>query len=271
MKQKVFISYSHTDEKYMVQLRNHITMLEKEGLIEEWNDRKLIAGQDWDKEISENLASSTVIIMLISSDFLGSKYCFDIEMTRAMELHESRNAIVIPVIVRSCDWARAPFAKIQALPKNALPIKKWLDEDDGWLNVAQGLRKTLLSFSPTFIGGVTSPKEKSKLTTLIISTEFQGWLQDTEVLLTHRKVSKVLLDDIYVQPDMSTLLDEDRDILQSVSALDKILNKGLYFIFGEEQQGKTSLLKQCIKKCYESSLVPIYIYKWNKYKYIRCR
>ncbi len=64
MNNKVFISYSHVDEGYMLQLSNHLSAIKGEGLIEEWHDRKIIAGQEWDHEISQNLLTSTIIILL---------------------------------------------------------------------------------------------------------------------------------------------------------------------------------------------------------------
>ncbi len=255
MKQKVFISYSHADEEYMTQFVNHISVMKKEGLIEEWHDRKILSGQEWNKEINDNLISSTIIIMLISSDFLGSEYCYDIEMMKAMELHNSRKAIVIPIIVRSCDWSRAPFSKLQAMPKDATPVKKWSDEDDAWLDVAKGIRKALETFSPA----LSALKPQSKTKQPSVAEQFSGWLQDTEILLTHSMVSKVYLDDIYVQPDLRALFEKNTDTFETHSALDIISSKSKYIVFGEEQQGKTSLLKQAFKECYLKGMIPVYI------------
>ncbi len=141
MKHKVFISYSHSDEEHMKQLYKHLSPMKNEGLIDEWNDRKILPGQKWSEEISNNLKSSSLILLLISPDFLASEYCSSYEMEVAMELHESKKAIVIPIIVRHSDWKRAPFSILQVMPKDALPVSSWKDNDEAWIDVIKGLRK----------------------------------------------------------------------------------------------------------------------------------
>jgi len=64
-------------------------------------------------------------------------------MTRALERHENDEARVIPVIVRDCNWRIAPFAKLQALPKEGKAVKKWPDKDAAWRNVAEGIERVV--------------------------------------------------------------------------------------------------------------------------------
>jgi len=230
--------------------------MRNDGLIEEWCDRKIAPGQEWENEIDKNLESATVILLLISSDFLGSKYCYALEMQKAMELHESGKAVVVPIIIRSCDWARAPFAKLQALPTDAKPVRKWGDEDDAWLDVAKGLRKVIDSFSPTML-----PKRVngSNLDQVEVLQTFEDWLQDTEMLLTHRAVNRVLLSHIYVEPDLRSTDDQIEENFRTRPALSLARNPAHYLVFGEEQQGKTSLLKRLYHECYAAGFSPIYI------------
>lgn len=252
IKHKVFISYSHSDEKYLQQLLNHISIMKKEGLVEEWHDRKLIPGQEWENEISDNLLSATVILLLVSSDFLGSDYCFDIEMKKAMELHESKKAIVIPIILRSCDWGKAPFSKLQALPKDTKPVKKWSDEDDAWLDIAKGLRSSIQKF-------LTEMELSSKVVVDNVNDKFGSWLEDTEILLTHRRKEIILLSDIYVTPDIRLITDSFNSEFHIKSSLKVITKPKKCIIFGEEQQGKTSLLKRAYQEARRKGLLPVYI------------
>ena len=55
MTNKVFISYSHKDEAFKDSLEEHLAPLKRSGTIDSWNDRKIIAGQPWEKVISTNL------------------------------------------------------------------------------------------------------------------------------------------------------------------------------------------------------------------------
>ncbi|HFF8946405.1 toll/interleukin-1 receptor domain-containing protein [Serratia marcescens] len=140
---KVFISYSHKDEAHKDSLEDHLSTLKTNGQIETWNDRKLVAGQNWESEISENLKEAEIILFLVSASFLASEYCQNIEARTAIERHQSGEAVLIPVIIRPSDWGHSPFGSFQALPKDALAVTKWSDEDEAWLNVIQGIRKAI--------------------------------------------------------------------------------------------------------------------------------
>lgn len=140
----VFFSYSHQDEALRDELANHLEILKWNGDISDWHDRKIPPGNEWDYEIKESLNSAQIILLLISADFIASRYCRDIEITRAMERHEAGEACVIPVILRRCLWSSAPFGKLQALPKNAAPVTDtitWSTKDDAFTNIAEGIRR----------------------------------------------------------------------------------------------------------------------------------
>ena len=144
----VFISYSHMDEDLKIELVKHLNPLERLGVITTWNDRKIKAGDIWDEEISGNIESATVVILLVSIDFINSKYCYDVELEKAFELHDKGKAVVIPVILRNCMWQHTPFAKYQALPKDGKAVKSFLDADEAFTGIAEGIMskvKDLLS------------------------------------------------------------------------------------------------------------------------------
>ncbi len=120
-------------------------MLQRQNLVTFWSDRDINAGGDWSKDIDQHLNSAEVILLLVSDDFMASNYCYGIEMKRAMERHESEEAIVIPIILRRVDWSEAPFKKLQALPREAKPIADWSNQDDAFYDMAKGIRRTIES------------------------------------------------------------------------------------------------------------------------------
>jgi hypothetical protein len=101
---EIFFSYSHKDERLRNQLAEHLSTLKNQGVIDDWHDRKITAGTEWEGQIDEHLNTAKIILLLISSSFLASKYCYDIELKRAMERHNADEARVIPIILRSSDW-----------------------------------------------------------------------------------------------------------------------------------------------------------------------
>lgn len=139
-KVKLFYSYAHEDEELRKSLENHLSGLRRSGVIAEWHDRRIVAGSEWKGQIDKSLGEADVILLLISSDFLASDYCYDVEMRRALERHEAGEAVVIPVVLRPVDWSRAPFGKLQALPTDALPVTSWENIDEAFTDVAKGIR-----------------------------------------------------------------------------------------------------------------------------------
>src|SRR5271166_900682 len=114
---EVFFSYAHEDEPLLGELLKHLGFLKQLGVIRDWHDRKITAGTEWKGQIDQHLKTAGVILLLVSSDFLASDYCWDIELTRALERHEKGDARIIPVILRQVDnWQAAPFAKLGAAP-----------------------------------------------------------------------------------------------------------------------------------------------------------
>jgi tetratricopeptide (TPR) repeat protein len=140
---QLFYSYSHKDEKLRDQLETHLSTLKRENRISAWHDRRITAGTEWKGEIDEHLKNSSVILLLVTANFLASDYCNDVELHFAMEQHEHGRARVIPVILRPCDWKTTIFAKLQALPTDGKPVINWKTRDDAFLNVVEGIRKAL--------------------------------------------------------------------------------------------------------------------------------
>jgi hypothetical protein len=139
----LFFSYSHADEALRDQLEAQLAMLKRQGIIETWHDRRIVAGENLDHAISSHVENDDVILLLVSPDFLASDYCYDVEMTRAMERHSAGEAVVIPVILRACDWHGAPFGKLMATPIDGRPITQWPDRDQAFLEVAKSVRSAV--------------------------------------------------------------------------------------------------------------------------------
>src|ERR1017187_9768746 len=112
----VFFSYSHKDEVLRDELEVHLSGLKRQGVISTWHDRRITAGIELGLAIDGNLRAADVITLLVSPDFINSDYCYEKEMDRAMEPHESGAARVIPVILRPCAGHALPIRKLLATP-----------------------------------------------------------------------------------------------------------------------------------------------------------
>lgn len=167
----IFFSYSHKDETLRDKLEAHLSMLKHQGAIETWHDRRITTGDDFAGVIDARLEAADLILLLVSADFLNSKYCFDVEMKRAMERHVAREARVIPIILRPCDWHSAPFGKLLAVPTDGKPVTTWPDIDEALVDVVLQLRAALPTaahpaafatpHSPAPVTAITSPRSSN--------------------------------------------------------------------------------------------------------------
>jgi DNA-directed RNA polymerase specialized sigma24 family protein len=140
---EVFYSYSRKDEKLRMRLEAHLEILRRQGYINAWHDRQITAGDDWAREVDTHLNSAQLILLLVSPDFIASDYCYDVEMKKALERHETGEAKVVPIILRPCKWKGTPFGKLQALPKSGRPVTRWANQDEAFLDIAEGIQKVV--------------------------------------------------------------------------------------------------------------------------------
>ena len=141
----LFISYSHKDKKLKDEFLPHLSSLKREGLISAWHDREIPVGGHLDETIQGELASSDIIMLLISAHFLSSYYCVEKEMKQAFWRARLEDAFVMPVILTLCDWPKFPvndgyLGDFKALPEDGKAVKNFSDRNNAWLQIIQGLR-----------------------------------------------------------------------------------------------------------------------------------
>lgn len=135
----IVVSYAREDQRHLEGLILHLTPLERSNKIRLWYDGLIQAGQRWDEEIIKNLEQADIILLLVSADFLVSDFVYEVEVQRALERHSEGKAIVVPIILRPCDWSSTPFGDLQALPRNARPVSMWESQDEAYVDIIRGL------------------------------------------------------------------------------------------------------------------------------------
>ncbi|HJQ68952.1 MAG TPA: TIR domain-containing protein [Blastocatellia bacterium] len=154
---RLYYSYDSEDDRLQAELQKHLAVLKRSQQIMEWGCRDIKAGQEWRRQSNDNLDNAQIILLLLSPDYLASDYLFEYEMTRAIEKHRAREARVIPVILRACDWQNARVGKppndislgdLEALPKEAKPVTKWTNRDEAFCDIAGGIREVITELKP---------------------------------------------------------------------------------------------------------------------------
>jgi hypothetical protein len=137
----IFVSYSSDEETFCKDLDRHLSLLKREGVVETWTFRAIEAGTDWKQKIDDQLERADIIVLLVSASFMASDYCWNVEMSRALQRNREGSARVLPILVRDCDWGSAPFAAIQMLPPEARAVTSWRPKDKAWAAVAESIRR----------------------------------------------------------------------------------------------------------------------------------
>lgn len=117
---KVFISYSHEDIKWLNAIKQQLSVLEAEGLVSLCEDSQLEVGEDWYQQLNDMMLSARLGLLLISAPFLSSRFVRGEEIPRLFARHEEGGMKIYPLLVRPCPWERVAWlAKLQLRPQDA--------------------------------------------------------------------------------------------------------------------------------------------------------
>lgn len=148
---RLFYSYAHEDEKLRADLERHLKILQHRGLIQPWHDRAIVPGALWDAEIAQQLLQADLVLLLLSSYFMGSDYIMGVELKTALRRAAEGSATVVPILLRpldldgldSADLPMAPLLQRQGLPRDLKAVTSWRQREEAWVNVSKGLRSTV--------------------------------------------------------------------------------------------------------------------------------
>ena len=144
-RRKVFVSYNHNDAKWLERLRVHLAPMEREGIIDLWDDTKIAIGASWQTSIREALETARVAITLVSADFLASEFIVQQELPRLLSRAASDGLIVMPVIVSPCLFTNSALGSFQAAndPNKPLSGMASVEREKALVNLAKVIREYL--------------------------------------------------------------------------------------------------------------------------------
>ena len=254
-KLNVFISYCHEDEDEIKKFIKHLAPLKNNEMIKAWHDRKIIPGEDYQKEIDNNLEDADIICLFISANFLSSNSCMR-EKNYAVKLKNEKGIFLIPIILSKCGWRDdKEISPLLALPTDGEAVSKFDDPDTAWMDIYKGLKLVI--------------EKALRIRQLKASTNFNDFLENTELLTkSHTQKEKVLLDDIFVSPELTKYNYDEIIKHEKPQRLEQMMNN-LYnyskiVIAGENQSGKTTLCKKFWIELRHKNYVPLYLFDKEK-------
>lgn len=95
VKPTVFISYSYTDWDAVSEILNALDQRQTKY----WSDQRIAAGEEWQSQIEEAIASADVFILMVSPGFAASDFAM-YETGQAVGISQQTGARIIPVIIK---------------------------------------------------------------------------------------------------------------------------------------------------------------------------
>ena len=252
---KLFISYSHEDKILISSFIKHLAPLKNNGILNEWHDRKIETGEEFQNDIEKNLDNSDVICLMISSNFLASKACLD-EKDVAFNLRIKKGIRIIPIILSPCAWKEdRDLSKLLAIPTDGKPITSFTDNDEGWADAIEGIKEVCNSVNA--------------IKSLTLNEQFKSFLDSADILTkSHKNKETLNLKDIFVFPKLN--LYDDTEVSHKYDSKrfkTEILKFNKVIIAGENQAGKTTLCKILFSIFRNLNYIPIYLEDEDKNKH----
>ena len=137
-KRLVFVSYSRHDREWRERFKVMLQPLA--GELEVWTDEREVIGEEWRPQLEAAIKRSRAALLLVSPDFLASKFIMEEERPALIE----HGAVPFYVLVRPCLWHKNPsLEKVQWAhdPKQAL--SQTSNRDGAIVEICMGLIERL--------------------------------------------------------------------------------------------------------------------------------
>jgi len=237
-----FYSYCHQDKEHRQNLEKHLSMLVRNGIINQWYDGKITAGSPWESKILENLEAADIVVFLVTTNWLNSGACIEEWEQAKLYAQSQPNKRLIPIIASECAWMDFDDMKTMlVLPSDGKPVTQWKPMDSAWSNVYEGIKVAAMEIKKNFK----------------IKPKFESELKSIEFCSTSSE--DISLEDVFVFPNLTTYSDDTNGVELVVDTLDGLRLNPLQFIIGENQSGKTKLCSWVYLQLNKESIPCIYI------------
>ena len=118
----LFISYSHKDEKWLNTILTFLRPYTRGEKVTVWSDKQIQPGANWEDEITSNLNSCRVAILLVSPNFLASDYIVEKELPLLLKRRQDGELIIYWIAISHSAFKTTDLSTIQSANNPATPL-----------------------------------------------------------------------------------------------------------------------------------------------------
>ncbi len=144
---KVFISYSHKDQKWFDDLKIHLEPLIREQNLKVWDDTQIEPGAVWRDEIQAALATAKVAVLLVSPNFLASSFISQNELPPLLEAAKAEGVKILWIPLRASNYKVTPIEQYQATHASDRPLNNIAAgrRDQAWVDICEIIKAAAVS------------------------------------------------------------------------------------------------------------------------------
>ncbi len=145
-KRNIFVSYSHRDREYIDRLLINLKVLEHTSDLNLWDETKITAGHNWYTEIRKAISQASIVVLVLSPDYLASEFIKREEFARILKQERDGNLKIIPIILKPCLWEEVElFNQLTVFPKDgeALNALSQLEQDTQLVQVVKLIKANM--------------------------------------------------------------------------------------------------------------------------------
>jgi hypothetical protein len=247
MRNQVFFSYSKSDKRWLEEIQKGLQPLLRQKLLLLWDETKIQAGEEWQKEINEALTSAKVAVLLMSPDYLASDYIAQKILPPLLNAAGNDGLTILWVAVRSCSFEGTGIERYKALnnPSKPLAALRGHKRDEELVSICQQIAK---------IANQALDEQEPEKT--------------VDAMIRHENPASILLTDepIPSRTKIQQIIEEHFDLdacFIRQQELEELYTSALRgerrILQGPQGAGKTALLKQLQKRCEENNISVRYV------------
>jgi hypothetical protein len=120
----IFISYSQEDSSWLSEVKKHLSILEHKYKLVIWDDTKIRIGSKWQEEIETAIKKCKIAILLVSHNFLASRFIAQKELPKILSATRSEEVTIINVIIDTCAFELSDLIGFQCLNDPDRPLSE---------------------------------------------------------------------------------------------------------------------------------------------------